>query len=66
MEMSWLGKRIFAYRVKHNISQREMADRLGTYLNQIWRLEQGRGVHSRNEKRLSDRLDKLERSERNV
>lgn len=66
MEMSRLGKRIFDYRVKYNISQREMADRLGTYLNQIWRLEKGRGIHSRNEKRLTDRLDELERNERNV
>lgn len=64
--MTALGQRIFDYRVKHNISQREMADKLGTHLNQIWRLERGRGVHSRSEKRLTDKLDELERSECNV
>lgn len=64
--MTILGQRIFDYRVRHDISQREMADRLGTHLNQIWRLEKGRGVHSRNEKRLTDRLDELERRECNV
>lgn len=66
MEMSRLGKRIFAYRVKHNISQREMADRLGVYLNLVYRLEHGNSCHKRTAYRLSAKMDELERSDCNV
>lgn len=62
-EVTRLGKRVFAYRVNHRISQREMAEMLGTYTNMIWRLESGHKAHKATEYRLMAKLDELERSE---
>ena len=62
MEMTRLGKRIFEYRARHNISQLKMAELLGVYTNMIWRVESGKRVHKRTEYRLMAKLDELERS----
>lgn len=64
--MTKLGQRILEYRAANHISQREMAQLLGTYINMIWRLESGKRPHKATEYRLAAKLDELERSEGNV
>lgn len=59
-----LGERMLRYRAIHKINQATLAERLGTYPNNISRIESGKySPHKANELRLSIKLKELEEQE---
>lgn len=56
-----LGERMLHYRAMHGLSQAQLAAYLGTYSNNISRIESGEYTpHKANELRLSIKLKELE------
>lgn len=59
-----LGERMLRYRARHNISQRELAEFLGTYHNNISRIESGKyKPHRANELKFNLKMNELEEQE---
>lgn len=59
-----LGERMLTYRARHNISQRELADLLGTYDNNVSRIELGKHKpHRANELKFNLKMNELEGNE---
>lgn len=52
--------RLKAYRKRHNLTQQQLADRLGIAKNYVWMLETNKKPPS---KKIADELDRLEKSE---
>ena len=62
--MMTLGERMLQYRAKHNLSQRRLADLLGTNTTAIFRWESNKNKpHKANELRLLNKMKELEEKE---
>ena len=62
MDLKKLAKDLRIYRAKHNLTQRELAEKIGIGRNTIWMLEneEKRTMHDRTIKRLQEAGFKIE------
>ena len=59
-----LGERMLNYRAKHDLTQTQLAELLGTYCDMVCRIENGKyNTRKTTEIRLSQKLTKLEEAD---
>lgn len=59
-----LGERMLNYRANHDLTQKQLAELLGTYRDMVYRIENGKyNTRKTTEIRLSQKLTKLEEAD---